>query len=783
MTHSKLYKSIFLFLLIFQSSGNLKGQEPGILWTRHFGGLDEEGVSSLIETYDSGYMICGFSRSFDQDNENVWMLKTNNNGDSLWSTSYGNQLVPERGISIVRTHDDRFAILAEKGSGTFNRFFPWLIKTDTQGDTIWTKKYTQFGEILVICMQQTTDGGFVILCNDPDNTNDILLIKTDPKGDINWYSYFGHEYEDRGYYVTQTSDNGYVLCGKADITPVAGAGYEIYVVKTDSSGDSLWTKTFNLSNYDIAKYIRETPDSSLVLTGVIGPMDDAGFAAKLNADGELSWIKNMSGGQHQAFECVGITKKNNYLLTGYFYPFNYTSNKYSEIWIVKTDNKGNTLWTKTIGDSSYDFGKVGFQDSDGNYIVASTFSKEPFNRDFHLMKIEGDEIFANFGSGVHSGRLPLTVNFTDSTMGSPVSWEWDFENDGIIDSFEQNPSWTFFNADTYSVKLIVSNEFASDTLLKENYIKAYVDTIPNLFSIKDIPGDQGGWVKVQFAKSAFDTDSLILAKTSSAELYTVEIDDGSGWTAVAATGAYGKSKYSVLVPTTRDSTSESDGLIDFRVIAGMDEGNYVSRTVSGYSVDNLAPSVPENLSAVQGESKSIILNWAASPDEDFQYFNVYRNTEDFFDESLEPISGTTDNSFKDTNIEYGMAYFYALKATDFSGNMSSYSKAASVSVTSINGAENNIPNIYFMKQNYPNPFNPATVISYGLPQAANVKITIYDVAGREIFKLVNEKQNAGKYTAKWDGLDKSGRKAASGLYIYKIEAGHFSKTNKMILIR
>jgi len=306
---------------------------------------------------------------------------------------------------------------------------------------------------------------------------------------------------------------------------------------------------------------------------------------------------------------------------------------------------------------------------------------------------------------------------------------------------------------------------------------------PVITSIVDIPNDQGGWVIVQFAKSAFDTDSLILAKTSSAELYTVEIDDGSGWTSAAATGAYGKSIYSVLVPTTKDSTSESDGLIDFRVIAGMDEGNYVSRTVSGYSVDNLVPSFPENLTAVQGESESILLNWAVSPEKDFQYFNIYRNTENFFDNSSEVISGTTENNFNDTNIEYGTTYFYAVKAVDFSGNMSDYSMPASVSVTSINGTENNIPNIYFMKQNYPNPFNPATVISYGLPQAANVKITIYDVAGREIFKLVNEKQNAGKYTAKWDGLDKSGRKAASGLYIYKIEAGHFSKTNKMILIR
>ena len=114
--------------------------------------------------------------------------------------------------------------------------------------------------------------------------------------------------------------------------------------------------------------------------------------------------------------------------------------------------------------------------------------------------------------------------------------------------------------------------------------------------------DQGGWVKVQFAGSAHDTDSLIFPKVTSAELYTVEIDDGSVWTAAATTAAYGKTYYLVLVPTTKDSTTESDGLINFRIIAAMNEGNFVSQEMMGYSVDNLVPAVPTGIIASLLES-------------------------------------------------------------------------------------------------------------------------------------------------------------------------------------
>jgi len=89
-----------------------------------------------------------------------------------------------------------------------------------------------------------------------------------------------------------------------------------------------------------------------------------------------------------------------------------------------------------------------------------------------------------------------------------------------------------------------------------------------------------------------------------------------------------------------------------------------------------------------------------------------------------------------------------------------------------------VPKDYVLFQNYPNPFNPKTIIKYQLGITGKVKLVIYDLLGKEITKLVNEKQTAGNYQIEWDGS-----KYASGVYFYKLETESFSTTKKMVLLK
>jgi hypothetical protein len=93
-----------------------------------------------------------------------------------------------------------------------------------------------------------------------------------------------------------------------------------------------------------------------------------------------------------------------------------------------------------------------------------------------------------------------------------------------------------------------------------------------------------------------------------------------------------------------------------------------------------------------------------------------------------------------------------------------------------------IPETYHLSQNYPNPFNPSTTIKYQIPEAAHVTIRIYNLLGKEVTRLVNQTHVAGYYDVQWDGKDDSGHEVASGIYIYRIEAGEFSSAVRKLAI-
>ncbi len=94
-----------------------------------------------------------------------------------------------------------------------------------------------------------------------------------------------------------------------------------------------------------------------------------------------------------------------------------------------------------------------------------------------------------------------------------------------------------------------------------------------------------------------------------------------------------------------------------------------------------------------------------------------------------------------------------------------------------------LPNLFSLDQNIPNPFNPATVIGYQIPEAGSVRLAVYNLLGQEVRVLVDEWMDAGYFTATWDGTDELGRRTASGIYLYRIQASDFSATRRMLLLK
>ncbi|MCF8365579.1 MAG: PKD domain-containing protein [Bacteroidales bacterium] len=274
---------------------------------------------------------------------------------------------------------------------------------------------------------------------------------------------------------------------------------------------------------------------------------------------------------------------------------------------------------------------------------------------------------ANFGADITYGLPPLSVQFYDQSTGSPTSYSWDFDNDGVIDSYSKNPQWTYQEMGDYSVSLSTSRGFLSDKRVKQNFIKVYYISQPSITAVEDVPNDQGAWVEVNFLRSVYDTDTLADRGTES---YTVQYNTGNGWVSVNSGAAYGEDEYTILCHTPFDSTATSNGLIDFRVIASMDEGNFASLIVQGYSVDNLSPRIPTDL-MVEISEDNYKLSWQPVSDPDLQYYAVYISDEEGIF-GTEPDYLTAATTIENISIEENPGVV-AVKAVDFSGNQSQFS--------------------------------------------------------------------------------------------------------------
>ena len=103
--------------------------------------------------------------------------------------------------------------------------------------------------------------------------------------------------------------------------------------------------------------------------------------------------------------------------------------------------------------------------------------------------------------------------------------------------------------------------------------------------------------------------------------------------------------------------------------------------------------------------------------------------------------------------------------------------------TAVTEARPTLPGTFALEQNYPNPFNPQTTIAYHLAQAGPVQLTLYNVAGQVVRRLVDQAQVAGRYQATWDSRDDRGREVGSGVYFYRLTAGPFQQTRRLVLLR
>ena len=242
------------------ASGNEK-------WSKTFGGSSIDAGYSVQEI-ESGYIIAGWTKSYGSGNFDVWLIKTDIDGNKVWDKPFGGPKA-DRGYSVLDTRDGYVIVGSTKSHGAgFDDV--WLIKTDSNGDEEWSRTFGASGTDIGYSVQKTNDGGYIIVgvTNSYSLTNklDVLLIKTDSEANETWNKTFGGYHADLGHAIQQTDDGGYIITGH---TKSFGAGLsDVWLIKTDRTGDLEWYRTFGGPASDKGRSVQETDDGGYVIVGV-----------------------------------------------------------------------------------------------------------------------------------------------------------------------------------------------------------------------------------------------------------------------------------------------------------------------------------------------------------------------------------------------------------------------------------------------------------------------------------------------------------------------------------
>ena len=478
-------------------------------------------------------------------------------------------------------------------------------------DTLWTKIHSisPNGDIDdPKCVRQTNDGGFIItgtcVPNGLVSHGDVLLLKTDQLGNIVWTKTYGKGFVEEGLSVEQTSEGGYIIGGRTvtGTYPIVEPPIsDVWLLKTDAAGDTLWTKTYGGSGNDFCTSVKQTADLGYILTGTMNseycyppyeineeyePDSSRGFLIKTDENGNMLWTKTFP--EKSYGNCTVETDDGGYIIVGWI--FLDEQDIQSDVLLIKTNSFGDTLWTKVIGGEDNDIGFCVQETSDG-YVISGQTKPEGQPYDALLIKTDlyGEVVWSKtFGGERSDAAFSVEVSENSYFVTGTTNGIWWVSNAGDMWAFETN---------------------SSGDLLWEN-------------------------------------------------IYDIAVNDIAWCGIITSDGGYAMT-----------------GLVGY-----------------GFGGDLWLAKL------------------ASAP------------------------SGSKDNPNAVTD--------------------------------------------YFLYQNYPNPFNPSTTINYSIPDISYVTIKVFDVLGNEIETLVNEEKPAGSYEITWYAEN-----LPSGVYFYRLQAGDFIQTKKMILMK
>ncbi|MCX9012532.1 MAG: hypothetical protein OIN66_15620 [Candidatus Methanoperedens sp.] len=353
-------------------AGSVLGAVPA--WDMTFGRTDDESAASVQQTSDDGYIFAGTTSTYGWGERDAWMVKTDYKGTRLWDTAFGGKYY-DAATSVQQTPDGGYIVAGTTFTYGAGGSDAWLVKTDANGNKVWDRTFGGVGNESASSVQRTSDDGFIIAGTTftyGAGGSDAWLIKTDYKGFRMWDRTFGGVGNESASSVQQTPDGGYIIAGTT-FTYGAG-GSDAWLLKTDSNGTRLWDKTFGGPGNESASSVLRTSDGGYIIAGTTSSYGAGGsdiWLIKTDANGTRFWDRTFGGTGNDSASSVQQTSDGGYIISG-------TTSSYgaggSDVWLIKTDHRGNRLWDKTFGGTDNDSAAQVKQSKEGGYVIAGTTS-------------------------------------------------------------------------------------------------------------------------------------------------------------------------------------------------------------------------------------------------------------------------------------------------------------------------------------------------------------------------------------------------------------------------
>ncbi len=365
--------TILFGLVMWLVGVNLYAQGPDTLWTKTYGGTGSDVGYSVEECASGGFIIAGWTNSFGAGYWDVYLIRTDADGDTLWTQTFGGTGF-DYGYSVQECASGDFIIAGKTSSFGAGKEDVYLIRTNADGDTIWTKTYGGTSYDVGYSVQECASGGFIIAGKTQSfgaGYEDVYLIRTNADGDTIWTKTYGGTSYDDGYSVQECASGGFIIAG-GTLSFCAGYDDDVYLIRTNADGDTIWTKTYGGTDWDRGYSVQECADGDFIIAGRTKSFGAGGedvYLIRTDTGGDTLWTRTYGGTDSDRGYSVQECASGSFIITGETASFGAGSR---DVYLIRTNLEGDTLWTKTYGGTDSDYGRSIQKCADGGFIIAGT---------------------------------------------------------------------------------------------------------------------------------------------------------------------------------------------------------------------------------------------------------------------------------------------------------------------------------------------------------------------------------------------------------------------------